>query len=143
MAIPLASKAYKRLSLEERKAIDMHLSNVAKLPCVVTGRSDVTLHHCHSGSLGDNGIKRGTGQRPSDWLVIPIVLELHVGNGIDGGIGVRTWEEQNGTQMQHLCEVFRQLGYNGFKIAGYDINVPGLDDSKVTVEEKEALLGAA
>lgn len=136
-----STKAWKRIPLAERKAIDKHHELVRSLPCVVTGRSDVTLHHCHSGSLGDNGIKRGGSQRPSDWLVIPLVLELHVGNGIDGSIGVRTWEQQNGTQMDHLKSVFQQLGYNGFKVAGYEINVPGIDDSSVTNAEREAIAG--
>lgn len=137
-----STKAWKRLPLEERKAIALHHKRVRSMGCVVTGRPDVTLHHCHSGSLSDAGIRRGAGQRPSDWLVIPITLDLHIGNGgIDGSMGVKTWEKTHGTQMKHLISVFQQLGYNGFKKAGIDIDVAGLDDSTVTGAEREALAG--
>jgi len=121
-----STKAWKRIPLRERKAIEAHHNAVRQLPCVVTGRHDVTLHHCHSGSLGEAGIKRGVGQRPSDWLVIPLALELHIGDGIDGGTGVKTWEAQHGTQMDHLKTICRQVGYNVFHAAGHDIEVDGL-----------------
>lgn len=136
------TKAQKRIDPQEFKALKQHHELVRSMRCVVTGRSDVTLHHCHSGSMSDSGITRGTGQRPSDWLVIPITLDLHIGNGgIDGSMGVRTWEREHGTQMDHLKSVFQQLGYNGFKVAGYEINVPGIDDSSVTNAEREAIAG--
>lgn len=90
--------------------------------------------------MSDAGITRGAGQRPSDWLVIPITLDLHIGNGgIDGSLGVKTWEATHGTQMDHLVRVFQQLGYNGFKVAGHQINVPGIDDSRVTGAEREEI----
>lgn len=136
------TKASKRIDPQEFKLLKQHHEFVRSMPCVVTGRSDVTLHHCHSGSLSEAGITRGVGQRPSDWLVIPITLDLHIGNGgIDGSMGVKTWEKTHGTQMEHLVEVFQQLGINGFKKAGFDINVPGLDDSRVTNAEREAIAG--
>lgn len=110
-----STKAWKRLPLSERKAINAHLEAVAELPCVVTGRFPATLHHCHSGSLAEAGFNRGGSQRPSDWLVIPLILELHVGNGIDGGKGVLTWEAEHGTQMDHLKTVSEWLGYDVFE----------------------------
>lgn len=122
-----STKAWKRIPLNERKAIARHQALVRSMPCVVTGSSNVTLHHCHSGSLREAGITRGVGQRPSDWLVIPITLDLHIGNGgIDGSKGVISWEKEHGTQMDHLKKVFQQVGYNGFHIAGYDIKVEGV-----------------
>lgn len=123
-----SNKAWKRISLDERKAILAHHDRVRELPCVVTGRHGVTLHHCHSGSLGDSGINRGMSQRPSDWLVIPIIADLHVGpKGIDGQIGVRSWERENGMQIDHLKTVCRELGYNVFHEAKiYHIDVEGM-----------------
>lgn len=122
-----SNKAFKRLDLKERKAIEAHLERVGSLNCVVTGYSHPTLHHCHSGSMSANGINRGGSQRPSDWFVIPIVASLHVGNGgIDGSLGVLSWEKLYGTQFEHLKTISRVLGYNVFKKAGYDIEVEGL-----------------
>ncbi|MDP2141312.1 MAG: hypothetical protein Q8L20_10920 [Gammaproteobacteria bacterium] len=122
-----STKAWKRLPLRERKAIAAHHDAVRQMPCVVTGMRDVTLHHCHSGSMSDAGINRGVGQRPSDWLVIPILLDLHVGpDGIDGNRGVISWEKAYGAQFEHLKTVSRAVGYNVFHAAGYDIDVEGL-----------------
>jgi len=122
-----STKAWKRLPLHERKAIAAHHDAVRDLPCVVTGVRGVTLHHCHSGSMSESGINRGAGQRPSDWLVIPLLANLHIGpHGIDGNRGVISWEEANGTQMEHLKSISQALGYNVFHAAGYDIDVEGL-----------------
>ena len=105
------TKAWKRLPLKVRQEISDHHEMVRQLPCVITGRSDVTLHHCHGGSIKAAGFHRGGSQRPNDWLVIPIVLDLHVGHkGIDGSEGLETWEKINGTQLSHLQTVSRVLG---------------------------------
>jgi len=113
-----STKAWKRLPLAERKAIAAHITAVANLPCVVTGHFPATVHHCHSGSLADAGINRGAGQRPSDWFTIPIIADLHTGNGgIDGSKGVRSWEAEHGTQMDHLKTVSGWLGYDVFERA--------------------------
>jgi len=111
-----STKAWKRLTADQKKAIRAHLTAVADLPCVVTGRFPATLHHCHGGSLADAGINRGAGQRPSDWLTIPIIADLHTGNnGIDYGKGVRSWEAEHGAQMDHLKTVSEWLGYDVFE----------------------------
>jgi len=113
------------MTLLERKVIAAHLNALAQLPCVVTGQSPVTLHHCHGGSLKDAGIHRGKSQRPSDFLVIPIVEQLHTGAlGIDGGLGVRTWEFRFGRQMDHLHKISRFMEINVFALSGYDIELP-------------------
>lgn len=122
-----STKAWRRLSPLEKKAIAAHLQAVASLPCAVTGRTGVTLHHCHGGSMSQNGIHRGVSQRPSDWLVIPIVLELHVGpEGIDGSKGVESWEREHGPQFEHLKKLSQRLGYNVFELAGHNVHVEGL-----------------
>ena len=114
------TKQWKRIPLRERQAISQYHEILADMPCVVTGKRPVTLHHCHSGSMADAGINRGLSQRPSDWLVIPIIMDLHVGpQGIDGDKGVRSWEAEHGTQMDHLRSLQKKLGIDLFTLAGY------------------------
>lgn len=108
-----STKAWRRLPLAERKAIKAHEALLRQLPCVVTGRTPVTLHHCHGGSMKEAGFHVGMGEKASDWLQIPIHADLHVGPmGIDGGFGVKAWEELNGRQIDHLGAVSKKLGYN-------------------------------
>lgn len=61
-------------------------------------------------------VKRGGSQKVSDWLVIPLAIELHSlgSDGIDSGCGVLTWEKRFGTQFDHLVWVCRQLGVDVF-----------------------------
>lgn len=61
------------------------------------------------------------GKKTSDWLVIPLDWMMHTGNlGIDGSMGVWTWEERYGRQVDHLDDVCRQLGYNVWEKAGIE-----------------------
>jgi hypothetical protein len=97
-----------------------HLAALRALGCVVTGYrgADITLHHCHSGSMAAFGILRGVGQKSSDWLQIPLRRDLHVGNlGIDV-IGVEQWEAYFGTQLHYLIEVGSELQVDLFSKAG-------------------------
>jgi hypothetical protein len=98
-------------------SVSRHHLNVRALPCVLTGRRDVTLHHCHGGSLKERGwaLNRPRNQA----LVIPIVIEFHsIGpNAIDGDLGVVRWEERFGTQAQYLDEVGELLGYSLWELA--------------------------
>lgn len=90
------------------------------MPCVVTRRSPVTLHHCHGGSLTEEypHLSRGGGQKTSDWLVIPLSADLHVGNhGIDYGVGVKSWEAKWGRQTDMLRMVSEFVGYDVIKKA--------------------------
>lgn len=93
-----------------------HWERVRGLGCIVTGsKTDVTIHHCHGGSMSDAGFRSGMAQRgASHWLVIPLVAQLHStgSDAIDGGIGVRTWEEKHGKQTDLLDEVGRRLKVN-------------------------------
>lgn len=115
-----STKAWKRIPLQERKAIAAYHNLIGDMACVVTGKRPVTLHHCHGGSLADIGINRGMGQRPSDWLVIPIIADLHIGpHGIDGGKGVRSWEAEHGTQLDHLLSIQKLLNIEIFTLAGF------------------------
>lgn len=97
------------------KDIRQHWNRIGQLPCAVTRRCEVTLHHAHGGSLREEypSLSRGKGQKPSDWLVIPLHAELHTGqHGIDTGIGVQTWESIWGRQVDMLQWVSDQVGYD-------------------------------
>ncbi len=98
---------------------------VATLPCVVSALSPVTLHHCHGGSMAEIGVVRGTSQKVSDWLVIPLHADYHTGRfGIDSGSpvwgDVDVWEAAFKTQREHLTDLSLMLGINLFRMAGYD-----------------------
>lgn len=86
-----------------------HWSAVAAMGCMVTG-APATLHHAHGGSVKGRGFHRSTGRKTSDWLVIPLSFDLHVGSeGIDR-IGVKRWEAKYGTQAEMLDEIARRTG---------------------------------
>lgn len=77
--------------------------------------ASVTLHHVHGGSV--RGIvPRGLSLKSSNWLVIPLVAELHsVGPmAIDGSLPVAEWEARFGTQLEHLLWVERMLDIDLF-----------------------------
>lgn len=109
---------------------------VRALPCVVSGHPVVTLHHTKGASmrdlLGDAG-NPGKGRKVSDFLVIPLHWRLHTGEfGIDNGMcwhgkDKRRWEEAFGTQVEHLKTVSRELGVNVFRLAGFDIDIEGVE----------------
>lgn len=74
---------------------------------MITGRvgHDVTLHHIHGREVTARFGLSGVARKSSDWLVIPLIAELHVGNeGIDV-IGVGTWEKKYGSQLQHFRDM--------------------------------------
>lgn len=90
--------------------IQRHWDRVADLGCIVTGNRLVTLHHAHGGSMKERGIHRSTGRKTSDWLVIPLTWNLHVGfQGIDV-IGVLEWEAKYGKQADMLDAICQRLG---------------------------------
>jgi hypothetical protein len=65
------------------------------------------------------GLGRGTSQRTSHWLTIPLCVAHHyIGpEAIDGEIGVPTWEARYGTQMAHLEIISERVGFNVFERA--------------------------
>jgi len=113
------TKAWKRLPLEERKAILAHEEKLRRLPCMATGVTHgITLHHCHGGSMKDIGVHSAAGMRSSDWLQIPLSAHAHTGqHGVDV-IGVETWERSYGPQVMLLKKLCKILGYNVFERAG-------------------------
>jgi len=100
--------------------IKRHWRRVSELGCLVTRRPEPTIHHCHGGSMltVPGFVNPGMRQKSSDWLVIPLTMELHTGNkGIDV-IGVKTWENQYFNQVILLDEVCRRIGVNVWAMAG-------------------------
>ena len=101
-------------------SVTEHHRLVRKLSCVVCDQWPATLHHVHSGSvserlasMGMDPMMTGRGSAGSEALVIPLGAMYHVGReGIDYGIGVRTWELKWGKQADFVDEVGYALGYN-------------------------------
>lgn len=90
-----------------------HVTRVRGMRCVVSSRPDgIELHHCHGGSISRAGIRRGLGQRTSDWLVIPLHWEYHTGQYDPEAIGIDKWEMLFGEQVEHLRTVSRFVGYD-------------------------------
>lgn len=101
-------------------AIRRHWSAVTALGCAVCRTPlDVTIHHVHGGSC--RGL-RGMGQKTNDWLVIGLCPRHHTGAaGIDGSLGVLTWEAMFGPQLLMLLRTGLALGINPFDQAGEDL----------------------
>ena len=97
------------------------------LGCVVTRHRPPTLHHAKAGSMKDLGLHSGVGQRGiSDWLVIPLKAELHMWDGIEGG--VKTWESRYGTQVAFIDFLSRRFTLNAWRRSrAVDRPVPGMD----------------
>lgn len=67
------------------------------------------------------GVHRAIGRKNSDWLVIPLHADYHVGRfGIDSGMGVIAWERRFGRQVDMLDRVCRELNVNAWVPAGID-----------------------
>jgi len=93
-------------------SVSEHERRLRELPCIVSERRPVTLHHCHGGSLKGLGWHVGMAQRQNPFLQIPLHAEFHIGSrGIDSGTGVVTWENRYGSQLDHLREVDQILSY--------------------------------
>jgi len=104
--------------------IKRHWDKVGQMCCLITNRPGPTLHHCTGGSMTEIIGLTGVALKVSDWLVIPLDALMHTGNqGIDGSMGVETWEERFGKQAHHLDEVSRKIGYNVWLKAGINREV--------------------
>jgi len=101
-----------------------HWDHIRGLGCCISCTNiDVTIHHCHSGSITEYFGLVGWAMRQSDMLVIPLAAKFHTGcYGIDSSFGVLAWEQQFGTQIDHLRRVAVQIrmlyGYDIFEEAG-------------------------
>lgn len=99
--------------------IKRHWGRVAKIRCIIRNSPNPTMHHCKSGSMTEIIGLKGVGMKTSDWLVLPLAWDLHLGaEGIDSGMGVLTWEAKYGTQVSHLDNLCHLLDYNVWEKAG-------------------------
>lgn len=104
--------------------VKRHWDRVGQLRCLITHRPGPTLHHCSGGSMTAIQGLTGVALKASDWLVIPLAEIMHTGAlGIDGSMGVETWEGYYGSQVEHLDEVSRLLKYNVWLKAGINREV--------------------
>jgi len=53
-------------------AAKRHMARVADLPCLVSGKTPVTIHHCTAYADRPGRFAR------SDWLVVPLAPEYHL-----------------------------------------------------------------
>lgn len=94
-------------------SVTAHEKALRELRCVISHSTQVTLHHCHGGSMAESGWAVGMAQKQNPFLQIPLNAHYHVGDmGIDYGVGVLTWEKWYGSQMELLEQVNKQLPYN-------------------------------
>ena len=91
--------AKKRATAAERR----HLARVASLGCSVC-RGPAEVHHITTGV--------GMGQRASHYETIPLCPRHHRagGHGIAIHAGKKTWEENYGSEIDHLEKTTRTLG---------------------------------
>lgn len=122
-------------SAEQKRYWDILIKQIG---CMVTHtRTQAQIHHCHGGSIKDRGFNRESGRKTSNWLVIPLWINLHVGpNGIDGfpRMPVRQWEARHGKQADMIDRLI--------KITGIDVWELARDEEKGMVPRQVAREGA-
>ena len=85
-----------------------YLEWVATLPCCVTGKMPVTVHH-----IIGHGLK-GTGTKTSDFLAIPLSPELHQDSPQAIHVmGCHAWEQENGSQLEYAAQTLLRAIYDG------------------------------
>lgn len=119
---PAEPKARKPMKKSKPKTlppdIKAYHARVRAIGCLISGSEKPTLHHVHGGSCS-SFTKPGMSQRSNHYLVIPLAAKYHcLPGGIDGGMGVLSWERQYGRQLDMLLEVERLLGVDVFALAG-------------------------
>ena len=108
----------------KRQQEPMHLiqyhEKLKSLGCVICQtQTTLCLHHVLGGSVARVGIDKGLALKVSDWLVLPLCLNHHVGNEGIHQIGVLTWENKFGSQLHYLKTIGNIFELNLFELAGY------------------------
>jgi hypothetical protein len=89
--------------------------------------------------MKDVGVHRGKGQKVSDWLVIPLDMTFHTGEyGIDSGMGVLTWEQRFGSQVEHLDNLSNILNVNLWRKAGIQRDIIGCTSMEDVITWRDA-----
>lgn len=85
-----------------------YLAYVATLPCCVSGRGGVTVHH-----IVGHGLK-AIGGKTHDLLAIPLAADLHLPNYPDGlhTLGHKAWEARFGSQLEFSTRTLLQAVYD-------------------------------
>lgn len=90
------------MSIFKRWRNKKHLDDIRAMPCVVCGRA-ACAHHIIA--VGD-GI---TGSTAPDSMAFPLCLKHHTGGEGIHRIGVETWENEYGSQFEHLACTLAKL----------------------------------
>lgn len=103
-------RGYLRKPWHSRK----YLAFVASLPCCITGRQPVTVHHIIGHGL------EGQGTKTPDLLTIPLVAEYHLPQFPDGihAIGREEWEALHGDQLVFVARTVLEAVYRGVLVVG-------------------------
>jgi len=129
-----AAMSTAEIRLHWAKLVPIHCMAIVReahggVPALRCGRA-ATVHHCHGGSMKARGVHKAKGKKTSDWLCIPLCPDHHVGaNGVDGTMGVMTWEQRFGAQS----EMLDKLG----EIMGLDLWGKANAENKVMVPRRE------
>lgn len=78
---------------------------IGRLPCIVSGRRPVVLHHCSGGSMKTIGVHAAMAMKVHDRYIIPLHPDFHTGDYGIHTLGVETWEKKFGTQLRLLSRV--------------------------------------
>ena len=86
-----------------------YLQFVSTLPCCVSGKRPVTVHH-----MVGHGCE-GQGTKTSDLLAIPLAPEYHLPQFPEGihAIGQHKWEERYGDQMVFVAQTLLEAVWRG------------------------------
>lgn len=102
-----------------RVPVSVHARNLRQLRCVVSGTDQqIELHHCHGGSMKEIRAAKGAAVKTNPFFQIPLTHKYHTGQFNPEAIGMVTWEEKFGRQLDYLQGLEQLLGYNVFIQAG-------------------------
>lgn len=100
LMFPKPTKA-KKTRVQKRKARDLHdpehMAKVAQLPCVITGRSPVEVHHVIHGRFSQ--------LRASDRATIPLCPEEHLALHA----GKEAWAAKHGPDYTYIADTLEAI----------------------------------
>lgn len=100
--------------------ISVHERNLRGLSCMVSANDqDIELHHCHGGSMKEVRELKGMSIKTNPFFQIPLNHKYHTGKFNPEAIGMPTWEQKFGRQIDYLHYLEGLLGYNVFIQAGF------------------------
>lgn len=99
----VSSKRRKHRASKEGQAEAAYMAAVKQLPCVITGKYGVDVHHCQSGRYGS--------RKASDYDVIPLAPEMHRHEYGPGAYHYNKaeWEALHGPDYAYVRQVQLQI----------------------------------